>query len=274
MPGHEPLPLLVLALGGHALQPADDASLQSERETIAALAPMLARLGDQHRLLVVHGNGPQVGRLLDRDQPVTDLDIRTAQTQGELGYLLLEAMPAPSAALVTRVVVPDDAGPPVKPIGPGRVRVASPQPLRVVEVDGVKTLLQHHHVVAGGGGGIPLNASGQPCNAVVDKDWVASLLAQQLGAAMLVFATDVDALYAGFGSDTAEPLSGLSVGAARHMLEEGLDAGSMAPKLASAVAFTETAGRDSFICAVDEMTDALAGRCGTRITSGAQHWSA
>lgn len=262
----EPLPLLVLALGGHALQRSGDVSLDGERQAVAALAPALARLGDSYRLLVVHGNGPQVGRLLVEADDVIDLDLLTAQTQGELGYLLSEAMPSPCVTVVTRVVVPDVPGPRVKPIGPARVRVASPQPLRVVEAQAIGLLLESHHVVAGGGGGVPLRESGSPANVVVDKDWVALLLARQLGAQLLVFATDVDAVYSGFGTPAAQPLATLSVAAAHQMLDAGLDTGSMAPKLASAAAFTESSGLDSVICAVGEILSAMAGQSGTRVS--------
>ncbi len=261
----EQLPLLVLAIGGHGLSQGSDLSFSGERRRIARLQPMFTALAAQYRLLVVHGNGPQVGRLLVDDADVEDLDIHTAQSQGELGYLLNEAMPQPNAALVTRVRVADEAGPPVKPIGPDRRLVASPQPLEVIELEAIKALLATHHLVAGGGGGVPLTAAGAPSNVVVDKDWVALMLASELNAAHLLFATDIDAVYAHFDSDQAQSLSELTLDEARELLARGLDAGSMAPKVSSAAAFVERSGQEATICAVDDILAALDGDAGTRI---------
>ena len=257
--------LLVLAIGGHGLRQGSDVSFRGERRRIASLKAVFAALGNQYRLLVVHGNGPQVGRLLAADEDVEDLDIHTAQTQGELGYLLNEAMPTPNAALVTRVRVPAEPGPLVKPIGPGRRLVASPQPLEVVELAAIETLLATHHLVAGGGGGVPLTATAKPSNVVVDKDWVALMLATKLNAAHLLFATDVDAVYAQFDSRQARPIPELALPDARELLAQGLDAGSMAPKVASAAAFVERTGQEATICAVDDILPALDGDAGTRV---------
>src|SRR5690606_9768549 len=120
-------PLLVVAIGGHALSsPAADATLAGERDAALRTGAELAGLAARgYRLLVVHGNGPQVGRLLRDADGLAELDIRVAQTQGELGYLLAAAVEARSGeaclAVVTRVRVdPEDprGKDPEKPIGP------------------------------------------------------------------------------------------------------------------------------------------------------------
>lgn len=291
--------LTVVALGGNALSPpAGDPSLAAERavlETAAAeIATSAAAAG---RLLVVHGNGPQVGRLLALDADAAQLDVRVAQTQGELGYLLAEALErrlgAPCVALVTRVVVdPSDPafGAPSKLVGhvlasppPGvacaptpdgagwRRVVASPRPVGVVERDAIAGLLVATHVVAGGGGGVPLagEAGGRrPVPAVVDKDWVAALLAVSLDAARLVFLTDVPHAFDDFRGRRT-PIAAMTVAEARERLSRGVFApGSMAPKVASALDYVVATGRPAVIATPGALAAALAGTAGTTITAG------
>jgi carbamate kinase len=279
--------LLVLALGGNALSPpaagGDDYGV--EREIIARTAERLNRLAASgYRLLIVHGNGPQVGRLLRQDPAHRNLDIHIAQTQGELGYLLAAAMTEPTVCLLTRVIVAEP-GPPVKPVGPvlperptgpavgagdgWRVIVSSPRPLQVIEASAVEALLSAQHVIAGGGGGIPRNAAGRIVEGVVDKDWVAALLAIALAAEHLVFATDVAGVYEQPDSHDGEPLRHLSLASARSFIESGkASPGSMAPKLESAADFAAATGRAARICALDQIEAALADQAGTRIGDG------
>ena len=122
MAGSDAQPLLVVALGGNALSPParGGEGYAEERRIVAQTARTLRDLAGQgHRLLIVHGNGPQVGRLLRTDPEPGNLDIHVAQTQGELGYLIArELAPEPVVGLLTRVVVSEPLGAPVKPIGP------------------------------------------------------------------------------------------------------------------------------------------------------------
>ncbi|GAB4334017.1 MAG: carbamate kinase [Dehalococcoidia bacterium] len=290
-------PLTVVALGGNALSPPGDARwLDNERAVVNAAAAELATLaGEGSRLLVVHGNGPQAGRLLSAQAGGGSeiLDICVAQTQGELGYLLaasLEAHPGVGAtvAVITRTIV-DPTDPafddPTKPIGPvlaeqptgfpavevpGRLGwrrvVASPRPLRVVEGAAIARLLEGAHVVAGGGGGVPVTGEGAPVAAVIDKDWVAALLAIELHARQLVFVTDVPHAADGFGTIEARPIRKMHVSEARERLAAGMfAAGSMGPKVASAIEFVEAVGRRSVITTIGEMAAALRGERGTTI---------
>lgn len=285
MPPPEP-PLLVIALGGNALSPpAGDQGYATERAAAAVAARQLAALATPgRRLLVVHGNGPQVGRLLGGGADTTQLDVHVAQTQGELGYLLAEALEAASGsatvALVTRALV-DPADPafdtPTKPIGPllgtrpsgpavqlaggWRRTVASPRPLAVVEERAIATLLREQHVIAGGGGGVavarPAEGS-QGLAGVIDKDWLAARLAIALNAQALVFATNVAGVEDGHGTPQARLRQRLSVGEARQLLAAGvLGAGSMAPKVESAVDFVAATGRPARILHSDMLARAL-----------------
>ena len=292
-------PLVVVALGGNAVSPArGDGSFDAEREAIGRAADELAILERRRlRLLVVHGNGPQVGRLLATPDlgALESLDIHVAQTQGELGYLLTKAMDdrleRPSVALFTRVIVDADdpaLAHPTKPVGPvlddepvglpsvrmpdgtgWRRVVASPRPTRVAEESAIATLLQSSHVVAGGGGGVALSrarTSTEPCSAVVDKDWVASSLAVSMDADLLVFVTDVTHAFDGFGGLGQSSIGSMSPREARRRLEGGAFApGSMAPKVESAVEYVEATGRPAVIAALGEVEAAIAGRSGTRI---------
>lgn len=279
--------LLVIALGGNALSPpAGDQSYAAERAAVAVAARNLAALAAQgQRLLIVHGNGPQVGRLLGSAADTANLDIHVAQTQGELGYLLAEALEqtsgTPTVALVTRALV-DPADPafnnPTKPIGPllptrpqsgpavqlaggWRRTVASPHPLAIVEERAIATLLREQHVIAGGGGGIAnarTAAGSQGMAGVIDKDWMAARLAIALDAKLLVFATNVAGVEDGHGTAQAQLRQRLTVAEARELLAAGvLGAGSMAPKVESAVDFVAATGRPALILHTDVLAHAL-----------------
>jgi carbamate kinase len=292
-------PLVVVALGGNAISPpAGDLSFGAEREVVARtveeIAPLAAR---RRRLLLVHGNGPQVGRLLAAPGlgDSESMDLHVAQTQGELGYLLAEALDARlerdrSVALVTRVLVRGDDpafAAPTKPVGAvlatppagtcvrsadgrgWRRVVASPRPVAVVELPAIRALLATHHVVAGGGGGVALADGGGgriPCPAVVDKDWVAARLAVVLGARRLVFVTDVPHAFDDFGGAAPRAITTMRVAEARERLGRGVFlAGSMAPKVESAVEFVEATGRPAVIATTGGVAAALRGRAGTTI---------
>jgi len=282
-----PLPLLTVALGGNALSPpAGDASYATERAVITTTAQALATLAARgYRLLVVHGNGPQVGRLLHDEPDPADLDIHVAQTQGELGYLIAEALEAATrqacAALTTRVIVdPDDPAfaAPTKPIGPVLAKrpddgpstpsgsgyrrvVASPRPVEIIEVEAIGALLVGHHVIAGGGGGVPLARRDDrriPTSGVIDKDWVAARLAIAFDAAMLCFATNVDGVLDHPGATDARCIRTLDVAAAQRLLTNGtLGAGSMSPKVESAVDFVAATHRNAVIASVDALAEML-----------------
>jgi len=287
--------LLVIALGGNALSPpGGDQGYATERAAAINAARQLAALAaNGHRLLVVHGNGPQVGRLLGSSADTANLDIHVAQTQGELGYLLAEALErmsgTPTVALVTRARV-DPADPafehPSKPIGPllptrpggpavqlsggWRRTVASPRPLAVVEERAIATLLREQHVIAGGGGGIAIGhkAQGAPGLAgVIDKDWMAARLAIALDAQLLVFATNVAGVEDAHGTAQARLRERLTVAEAQALLAtDGLGAGSMAPKVESAIDFVAATGRPALILHSDVLAQALdAAPPGTRV---------
>jgi carbamate kinase len=84
--------------------------------------------------------------------------------------------------------------------------VASPEPLKIREHDAISALLDKRFVViAVGGGGIPIKKNGEGLEAVIDKDRATTLLANQIGADMLVFVTSVDSVYLDYGKKARKP---------------------------------------------------------------------
>jgi carbamate kinase len=303
------VPLIVVALGGHALlrrgEPADAAPQQAN---LAVAATAIAAVAREHDIVVTHGNGPQVGLLAlqadtYRDVPAYPLDVLGAETEGIIGYLLERALRSelpgrPVATLLTQVLVEleDPAfGRPARPIGPvyraghaqrlaaergwSMVRdgegyrrvVPSPEPRQVLELSTIRLLVDAGVVVTcAGGGGIPVivRPDGQVrgVEAVIDKDLAAALLAVELDADLLVMLTDVDGVYAGWGTAHERRLTRLDVSDARAL---SLAKGSMGPKVEAACRFAEqTAGRAA-IGRLDDAAEIVAGRAGTQVVASA-----
>jgi carbamate kinase len=210
------------------------------------------RIGRADEVVLTHGNGPQVGALAlqhaigEPHAPALPLDVLDAMTQGEIGYLLQQALTAvdpslPTATVLTRVLVAEDdpvfAAEPTKPIGAfldedearrvarergwhvapdagrgWRRMVPSPRPLRILEVDHVRRLAEGGVlVIAAGGGGIPVcwrDGHLVGLDAVVDKDRCAAELAVSLQADMLVLVTSVARVEIGFGTPRRARRSG------------------------------------------------------------------
>jgi carbamate kinase len=297
----------VIALGGNALIRAGQRGTAAEqranlRETCEALRPLL---GDAE-LVVTHGNGPQVGNELVRQEraaeevPPLPLYLAVAQTQAEIGALIESELAVvagrPVACLLTHVRVNEDDpafAEPTKPVGPfyseeqarrledergwtvvadagrgWRRVVPSPEPLEIVELAAIRTLVAAGTIaVACGGGGIPVSSRNgrlSGIDAVIDKDRASSVLAIALGAERLVIITDVDAVYSGWGTEAQKALPELDVAAAEALLPE-LATGSMGPKLEASLAFARATGHEVLITAAGSLAEALAGRAGTRI---------
>ncbi|MFA7324136.1 MAG: carbamate kinase [Candidatus Nanopelagicales bacterium] len=207
----------------------------------------------------------------------------------------------PVAAVLTHTVVDvDDAAfsHPTKPIGgwldsstamrhvvddgwdvsevePGSYRrvVPSPEPLEVVELDAIRVLVKASAVVvAAGGGGIPVVLRDHdlvPVDAVIDKDRVSALLAAQLRTSALVIVTGVDRVCIDFHGPNEAALDLITVAEAAAFHEAGhFPAGSMGPKIESAIAFVNKCGSDAVITSIGLVREALHGLAGTRIVAG------
>ena len=309
---------IVVALGGNALQdskgPATaEAQLEVVNKTTEYIADILAQGYD---VTIVHGNGPQIGRILQASEtakdvvPVMPFDVCGAMSQGYIGYHIQQGMrraldkrgrkDLPVATVVTQVVVDkNDSGfkNPTKPIGSFYTKeeadalskekgyvmkedsgrgyrrvVASPLPLRINEIDTVKYLIKGGTVVITcGGGGIPV-IEGQNglegVAAVIDKDFAAEKLAEEIDADMLMILTEVEKVAINFGKPNQENLSNLTVAEAQKYIAEGHFApGSMLPKVEAALKFVNAyPDKKAVITALDSALDALSGKTGTVIS--------
>ncbi len=148
--------------------------------------------------------------------------------------------------------------------------VASPRPVGIVELDTSRSLVETNHVViACGGGGIPVFPTEghhlKGAAAVIDKDFAAARLAEQLDADFLVILTAVEKVAVNFGKPDQEWLDELTPEtAARYIAEGQFASGSMLPKVEAALAFAQSGeGRSSLITLLDRAADGIAGKTGT-----------
>jgi carbamate kinase len=293
---------IVVALGGNALlRRGEPAEAETQRAHVREVAAALAGIAAEHQLVLTHGNGPQVGLLaLEADAYTAvapyPLDILGAESQGMIGYLLVQALQAHTdrdvVALLTQVVV--DAGDhafghPTKPIGPVYSRteaaqlaaslgwtvardgdhfrrvVPSPQPMEIVELASIERLVDVGAVVVcAGGGGVPVvrrDGSLVGVEAVVDKDSTAALLADEIGADRLVLLTDVPYVERDWRTCAAAPIRRATPAELRELR---FASGSMAPKVEAACRFAE-AGGGAAIGALSDLTDVVAGTAGTQV---------
>jgi carbamate kinase len=163
----------------------------------------------------------------------------------------------------------------VKADGHGKLRrvVGSPAPRAIRELPVIRRLVEGNMlVVACGGGGAPVyehpTLGWEGVDAVIDKDLAAAVLARDLGAELLLILTDVDAVYADWGTPKQRPLRHLSVADAVAMDEQkAFGEGSMAPKIRAAVDFVRRTGGRAIITSLELGQDAVRGEAGTSITA-------
>ena len=198
---HIDKPTLLVALGGNALiRRGQEGTIDQQYENLKVPVQQIARLSRDYKLVITHGNGPQVGNLLLQQEscdkvPKLPLEILVAQTQGQIGYMIESTLDSELmglgiidkriVCLITYVVV-DENDPafsePSKPIGPIYTKeqiagleypvrqtakgyrrvVASPQPKTIVEKQEIKSLVvMDYIVICSGGGGIPVTRGGR-----------------------------------------------------------------------------------------------------------------
>lgn len=228
-----------------------------------------------------------------------------SETQGSIGFLIeqgfqnvftKEKINRNVVTLVTQVLV-DENDPmiqnPTKPVGPyytkeqadayaaqtgaifredpkgngWRKVVASPQPLRINNIDIVKRLaLEGNIVVTVGGGGIPViekNGYVSGLEAVIDKDLASALTAVEIGADEFYILTDVPKIYLNFKKENEKALDTMTVAEAKQYLaEKHFAEGSMAPKVRAAIYFVENGGKECIITEAGQLGNPT---CGTRI---------
>lgn len=306
---------VVIALGGNALGNTLPEQMVAVKSSAKAIVDLLQ---EGCEVVVVHGNGPQVGMInnamsaLSREnpeQPNTPLSVCVAMSQAYIGYDLQNALreellnrnieSIPVTTMITQIRV-DNNDPafknPSKPIGHFMTKeqadiatakydyvmkedagrgyrrvVASPQPIEIIELRAIRSLVEDGQVViACGGGGIPVTLEGnhlKGSSAVIDKDFVSCLLAEELEADCLIILTAVEKVAVNFGKPNQQWLSELTVAdALKYMDEEQFAPGSMLPKVQAAVRFAESKeGRESLITLLEKAKDGIQGNTGTRI---------
>jgi carbamate kinase len=297
---------LVAALGGNALlRRGEPLTADAQRRNVAVAADAVAALAREHQVVVTHGNGPQVGLLALQNEAYPEvapypLDVLDAESEGMIGYLLEQELGrhlprSRLATILTQVrVSPEDpaVARPTKFIGPvyedpsvvaaARARgwelardgagwrrvVPSPQPLEIIELEAIRTLVDRGvTVLCAGGGGIPVVANRvglHGVDAVIDKDLASALLATALGADALLLLTDVDAVQLDWGTPAARPLRRTTPAALRAL---HLPDGSMGPKAEAACRFVEDGGRFAAIGALADAPALACGEAGTIVSA-------
>lgn len=298
-------PTVVIALGGNALlRRGEPLEADIQRRNVLLASRQIAALTKDWNVVLVHGNGPQVGLLALQNSAYPQvapypLDVLGAESQGMIGYLLVQelknCLPEQQvSALLTQVEVdPDDSafGNPSKYIGPVydqetalalsldkgwtikpdgkyfRRVVPSPKPLNIIETSAINALItQGHLVVCAGGGGIPvLRQEGK-------LQGIEAVIDKDLSAAFLAEQINADALLILTDADAVyldwgtQQQRALSKVTPNDLADITFDAGSMGPKVSAASHFVRSRHGIAGIGALQDATRILTGEQGTLIT--------
>ncbi len=240
--------------------------------------------------------------------PVLPLGVLVADTEGGMGYMLAQSLQnrlrqekidRPVVTLITQMLV-DENDPaidnPTKFIGQfyteqeaglfsetrgwkmkkdadrgWRRVVPSPKPIRAMEAETIKMLVESGTiVVAGGGGGIPIYVDKhgflEGIDAVIDKDLGAAVIGAEIGAQVLSILTSIDKVAINFGTKDEKSLGTISLAEMEKYYEEGhFPAGSMGPKVRAAIQFLKSGGELVTITSLENASQAIDGDVGTRI---------
>ena len=236
------------------------------------------------------------------------IDSAGAETQGSIGYMVQQSLynelkkrgiDKRVVTVVTQAVVKkNDAAfkNPTKPIGPfydedkaggcRKVRgwtmvedagrgcrrvVPSPLPIRIIEQDVIKTLIDQGIIVVGvGGGGIPVVEEAgklKGVEAVIDKDLASALLAVGIKADLFLISTAVEKVALNFGKPNERPLDRMTLAEAKKYYKEGhFPPGSMGPKIQAIIHYLQNGGKKGLITNPNNIERALLGKTGTWIT--------
>lgn len=243
---------VAIALGGTALvHGAEALTADDQRASVRAAAPALAAVAWNHQLILAHGSGP-CGTTSD----------------GMVGYVLeqelanLLPVEVPFATLLTMVEV--------DPVDPAfDDPVPAPEPQRILEIRPIRWLLDKGAVViCAGGGGIATMYTPDAdrgltgVEAVIDADLASELLAREVAADVFVMVTDVDGVYADWGSDDQRRLGRVTPDELRRGTYA---AGSMGSKVEAAIRFVERTGKRAAIGGLAQVEEMVDGGAGTQV---------
>ncbi|AYO22017.1 carbamate kinase [Vibrio owensii] len=297
-------PIIVVAVGGNALlQRGEVMSCENQQKSIAQTASSLAELSKNYRLVIVHGNGPQVGLLslqnnAYKDCPPYPFDVLGAETQGMIGYLIQQGLNAAiedrfTTTILTRIVVDENdpaVADPSKFIGPvyteeqakqlaeanhwvvkpdgshWRRVVPSPKPQEILEIKAIKDLLEKEHlIICGGGGGAP----------VIEKDGAyvgfEAVIDKDMTAALIAEQIGAehlliltDGTHVCLNWGTPQEQKLENV-TIEQMKQYSFPAGSMGPKVDACCQFVEKTGQSGHIGDLSFALEIIEGKSGTHI---------
>lgn len=297
-------PLAVVALGGNALlRRGEPATATNQSRAARAVAQALGPVSERARLVVTHGNGPQVGLLALKEDAYGDsdpypLDLLDAESEGQIGYVIeLELDNAiehqDTVTVITRVLVDDDDPAfhePTKFIGPvydkrraqalatergwvvkpdgdqWRRVVASPDPKQIIQLGAIRRLVDGGFlVVCVGGGGVPVVAQGN------GHTGVEAVIDKDLASALLAVGLGADVLALATDVDAVYTEWGtprqhpVARTTPGWLRAQSFTAGSMGPKVESVCRFVEATGKRAAIGALEDLPALIDGTAGTQI---------
>jgi carbamate kinase len=296
--------LLVIALGGNALlQRGEALEYSTMQKNIDKVSKIISKIAKDYRIVIVHGNGPQVGLLALQTNAYKDVqpypfDVLNAESQGMIGYPLQQMLQnyikhVPIVTLVTQVLV-DQKDPafalPTKFIGPTydekdskdlhdnydwtmkavgkfyRRVVPSPKPIDIIEKEPILTLVNSDMVViTGGGGGIPCIRDGDMLKGAE------AVVDKDYTAALLAKKLKADRLViltdvdAVYDKFSTEESKAIRETTPNELKSYNFPAGSMGPKVEAACDFVSSTKKIASIGSLDKLLDILDGKSGTLI---------
>jgi carbamate kinase len=153
--------------------------------------------------------------------------------------------------------------------------VPSPEPIEIMELDVIRTLVDRGVlVVSTGGGGIPVmrvNGRLQGVEAVIDKDRASALLASQLGVDLFAISTDTEYVFLNYKKPNQTPLTYVTAAQMEEHLRDGhFPPGNMGPKVESVLRFLHSGGSEAVITSYERLCEAVQGSAGTHIVADAK----
>ncbi|WP_094751564.1 carbamate kinase [Psychromonas sp. CD1] len=297
---------VVVALGGNALlRRGEPLEADIQRANIATAAKSIAEIANEYNVVLVHGNGPQVGLLALQGLEYKavkpyPLDVLGSETQGMIGYILMQELknllPEIEVSCILTQMRVDENDPafadPTKPIGPiyseeeatklakkhnwaikpdgkyFRRVVPSPLPIGIIENDAITTLInQNHLVICTGGGGIPVTkVNGKLVG-------IEAVIDKDMSAAFLAKQLNADALLILTDTDAVyldwgKPTQkALRKTTPSELDKYTFDAGSMGPKIQASCEFIKNGGTFVGIGTLDAGLRILKGEAGTNIVA-------